>query len=44
MGTFDEEGNYIPRQITSNDVGDSFEAAIDGSLVSVAPPSFQGRR
>ncbi len=35
MGTFDEEGNYIPRQITSNDVGDSFEAAIDGSLVSV---------
>jgi small subunit ribosomal protein S1 len=35
MGTFDDEGNYIPRQITSNDLGDSFEAAIDGSLVSV---------
>jgi small subunit ribosomal protein S1 len=35
FGTFDEEGNYIPRQITSDDLGMSFEDAIDGTLVSV---------
>jgi small subunit ribosomal protein S1 len=35
MGTFDEEGNYTPRQITSNDLGTSFEDAINGTLVDV---------
>jgi small subunit ribosomal protein S1 len=35
FGTFDDEGNYIPRQITSDDLGMSFEEAIEGTLVSV---------
>jgi small subunit ribosomal protein S1 len=35
FGTFDEEGNYTPRQITSDDLGFSFADAIDGTLVSV---------
>ena len=35
MGTFDEEGNYTPRQITDDDLGMSFADAIDGTLVSV---------
>ncbi len=35
MGTFDEEGNYTPRQITADDLGMSFADAIDGTLVSV---------
>jgi len=34
-GSFDEEGNYTPRQITSNDLGSSFADAIDGTLVTV---------
>ncbi|MFZ1491205.1 MAG: 30S ribosomal protein S1 [Ilumatobacteraceae bacterium] len=35
MGSFDEEGNYTPRQITENDLGVSFADAIDGTLVDV---------
>ena len=35
FGTFDEEGNYTPRQVTSNDLGMSFEEAISGTLVEV---------
>src|SRR4051794_37331781 len=35
MGTFDEEGNYTPRAITSDDLGMSFADAIDGTLVEV---------
>ena len=31
MGTFDEEGNYTPREITSDDLGMSFADAIDGN-------------
>jgi small subunit ribosomal protein S1 len=34
MGTFDDEGVYTPRQITSNDVG-SFADYIDDSMVTV---------
>jgi hypothetical protein len=34
-GSFDEEGNYTPRQITSDDLGMSFADAIDGTMVSV---------
>jgi small subunit ribosomal protein S1 len=34
-GTFDSEGNYTPRQITSDDLGMSFADAIDGTLVTV---------
>src|SRR6185436_9997561 len=34
-GTFDTEGNYTPRQITSDDLGMSFADAIDGTLVTV---------
>ena len=34
FGTFDEDGNYIPRQITSNDLVGSFEDAIGGTIVS----------
>ena len=30
MGTFDEEGNYTPRPVTSNDLGMSFADAIAG--------------
>ena len=33
--SFDEEGNYTPRQVTSNDLGTSFADAIDGTLVDV---------
>jgi small subunit ribosomal protein S1 len=35
MGTFDEEGNYTPRQVTADDLGTSFADAIDGTLVVV---------
>jgi small subunit ribosomal protein S1 len=35
MGTFDEDGTYTPRQIVADDLGGSFEDAIDGTLVSV---------
>ena len=35
MGTFDEEGNYTPRQITADDLGMSFADAIDGTMVEV---------
>ena len=35
FGTFDEEGNYTPRQITSDDLGMAFADAIDGTMVSV---------
>jgi len=35
FGSFDEEGNYTPRQVTSNDLGTSFADAIDGTLVDV---------
>ena len=34
FGTFDAEGNYIPRQITFNDLPGSFEDAIGGTIVS----------
>ena len=34
-GTFDEEGNYTPRQIVSDDLGMSFSEAIEGTMVSV---------
>lgn len=34
FGTFDEEGNYTPRAITHNDLGD-FSTLIDGTLVTV---------
>ncbi|MHB8294288.1 MAG: 30S ribosomal protein S1 [Acidimicrobiales bacterium] len=34
MGSFDEQGAYIPRQVTLNDLGDvSFEDAIGGTIV-----------
>jgi small subunit ribosomal protein S1 len=35
MGTFDAEGNYTPRQVVSDDLGMSFEDAIDGTIVEV---------
>jgi len=35
MGTFDEEGNYTPRQIVIDDLGMSFADAIAGTMVSV---------
>jgi small subunit ribosomal protein S1 len=35
MGTFDEEGNYTPREVVSNDLGMSFADAIDGTIVEV---------
>ena len=35
MGTFDDEGNYTPREITSDDLGMSFEEAIAGTMVEV---------
>ena len=35
FGSFDEEGNYTPRQVTANDLGTSFADAIDGTLVDV---------
>ena len=36
FGTFDSEGNYIPRQITENDVADAeLDAAYSASMVTV---------
>jgi small subunit ribosomal protein S1 len=35
FGTFAEDGTYTPRQIVADDLGGSFEDAIDGTLVSV---------
>jgi small subunit ribosomal protein S1 len=35
FGTFDEEGNYTPRQIVSNDLGKSFADLIAGTMVEV---------
>ena len=35
FGTFDDEGNYTPREITSDDLGMSFEDAIAGTMVEV---------
>ena len=35
FGTFDEEGNYTPRQVISDDLGMSFADAIAGTLVEV---------
>jgi small subunit ribosomal protein S1 len=35
MGSFDEEGNYTPRQVTADDLGVSFADAIAGTLVDV---------
>lgn len=35
MGTFDEEGNYTPREVVSDDLGMSFADAIDGTMVTV---------
>ena len=35
MGSFDEEGNYTPRQIIADDLGMSFADAIDGTMVDV---------
>jgi small subunit ribosomal protein S1 len=33
FGTFDAEGNYTPRQITSNDLTGSFEDYIGSTIV-----------
>ena len=35
MGTFDEEGNYTPREVVADDLGMSFADAIDGTIVEV---------
>ena len=35
MGTFDEEGNYTPREVAVDDLGMSFADAIDGTMVEV---------
>ena len=35
FGTFDDEGNYTPRELTSDDLGMSFEEAIAGTMVEV---------
>jgi small subunit ribosomal protein S1 len=35
FGTFAEDGTYTPREIAFDDLGGSFEDAIDGTLVSV---------
>ena len=35
MGSFDDEGNYTPRQIIADDLGMSFAEAIDGTMVEV---------
>src|SRR4051812_49880262 len=32
MGTFDDEGNYTPREVVSDDLGMSFADAIDGTM------------
>jgi small subunit ribosomal protein S1 len=34
-GTFDEEGNYTPRQIVSDDLGMTFAEAVAGTMVDV---------
>lgn len=35
MGTFDQDGNYTPRQVTERDLTQSFEEAIQGTLVEL---------
>jgi small subunit ribosomal protein S1 len=35
MGTFDDEGNYTPREVTVDDLGMSFADAIEGTMVAV---------
>ena len=35
FGTFDDEGIYTPRKITSDDLGMSFADAIDGTMVEI---------
>ena len=35
MGTFDEEGNYTPRQIVADDLGMTFAEAVAGTMVDV---------
>ena len=35
MGTFDDEGNYTPREVVADDLGMSFADAIDGTMVEV---------
>ena len=35
LGTFDEEGNYTPREVVVDDLGMSFADAIDGTMVEV---------
>ena len=35
FGTFDEEGNYTPREVAVDDLGMSFADAIDGTMVEV---------
>ena len=35
MGTFDEDGNYTPREVTINDLGMSFADAIADTIVEV---------
>lgn len=35
MGTFDDEGNYTPRQVVSDDLGMTFAEAIAGTIVEV---------
>ena len=35
FGTFDEEGNYTPREVAIDDLGMSFADAIDGTMVEV---------
>jgi small subunit ribosomal protein S1 len=35
MGTFDEEGNYTPREVAVDDLGMSFADAIEGTMVEV---------
>ncbi|MGZ4771211.1 MAG: S1 RNA-binding domain-containing protein, partial [Ilumatobacteraceae bacterium] len=35
MGTFDEEGNYQPREVVADDLGMSFADAIAGTMVEV---------
>jgi small subunit ribosomal protein S1 len=35
FGTFDEDGNYTPREVVADDLGMSFADAIDGTMVEV---------
>ena len=35
MGTFDDEGNYTPREVAVDDLGMSFADAIEGTMVEV---------